>query len=192
MPCSFIIMLLNLFLSSSWPSHSHCSQGCTPTFTSFLACKYQVQQSASLFGSSVTWVGKFLSVCYRNLLDFLCPAVVLLTDIKVVQVPHEDQSHQMWGFCQMSEECLIFIFLIRWPMADLHIGLLNNSDPWLAHHPSPGRTPCILGAVLLKRGNSPSPSWPALPKGSGYIHLSTPVMWVSPVCLCDPSEVVAL
>lgn len=186
------LMFLNLSWSSSSPPHSHCSQGCTLTFTSFLAGKYHIQQS-----TSPVWLISHLSwEVFVNVLQkpprFLVPCCCPSYRYVASSSPQENQSHQIWGFCQLSEECLIDVFLIMWPVTHCHIGLPNNSDP---HEAAPDcfiTSLCAFWVIFSKKGNSPSSTWHVLPKRPGCIHLSTLVMWVSPLYLCDPNEVIAL
>lgn len=70
-----------------------------------------------LLGASVTWRRKLQSMHSRRLLDCLCAAV--LTDIRVIEDPHEEQGLCTRGFSSLSVRGLIFsVFLVTQSLAD--------------------------------------------------------------------------
>ena len=103
---------------------------------SLFVCQYKVQQHAS-----PCWLPHYLH--QKVIIDavqqppglYVLGCVVFPADVRVVEVPHENQGLWLWGCLQLPVEGLInFLLLVRWPVAHTHsnvprVSLSLNSNP---------------------------------------------------------------
>ena len=127
-----LFVLLLLSGSSTSASHSHCSQGFPPTFTSPTSSSLFVSMRSSTarphFCSSTTCIRELAWMHSRILLNCLCSPVLSLSQILMWLKPcHEDKGLWMWGFFQLPEEGLFF--LIRWSVADVYHNIFHTGGP---------------------------------------------------------------
>ena len=87
-----------------------------PDLVSVRFVKYSLTWSSSSEGKVKFWSFSFLSVSWTPPPPrFLVPCSISLpTGIGVAQAAHEDEDLPKWGFFQLSEEGIIYFFLIRW------------------------------------------------------------------------------
>ena len=108
-----------------------------PTFTfstsSSLFFSTRSSRAPLLARSSTTCISKLSLTLCRNLQDCMC--LVFPADVRVIEVPHENQGLWLWGWFQLLVEGLIyFLFLVRWPVVHMHnnvtlMSLSLNSNP---------------------------------------------------------------
>lgn len=99
-----------MLIDPSWKkAHCHCWFMINLLLSRTLFCKAAFGQLAP----SMWWWGPELFVFWELLVLWGAPAV-----LRVVKDPHEDLDFWMWALLQLSEEGLIYSFLIRQLVAD--------------------------------------------------------------------------
>jgi len=116
------------------------------------------------------------------------------TNIRIIEVPHENQCWGLRDYIQLFVENLInFLLLIRWPVVhnNSYVSPPLNTCPQALHSViihSPVELCTFKLFSHIKSNSTTSPRQAVFLKEDEAIHDSIPVMWVVPPCLHDCSD----
>lgn len=133
--------------------HGYCSQGCPwPSWPQqfFFPVSMRSSRMSPFLGSLVICIRKLLSMCSRNLLDRLCPALLHFSRLWGCWKPSWEPECAnvvvppiVWG--RPASGPAVFVFLVRQSVADTHHSVTPSSQ--LAQPVSQGSAPCSPAAL---------------------------------------------